>query len=689
MYNYFVVKATVGPSIAVIKKVFKDSGFGADIKPVVARKKRRGDALKDNFETGNTIESNNVDIEKKCLVKETSFDYDEDRTLTERNMDQTPKSSKILTKRVLRKPLRKINFLCDNSNNILLDTPLTLLFLLKILVDILVKKSFVLDIDLNKMIRRFFQKKLVTVRKLFSKINGFKGGVIFTSESSLTQATEKAEAVNMVAVVLKEIPIGTLAEAVCAAISEFDFIGSVGGKTCVTNQHLIMYVQARCAVVCFDSTDSLNAVIDTTFVLRSSNLCWSHLSSAKYAKYRKLGHTFLSCSIDEKLSLGGPSCRILLDNDKSRLVSIYVRHFTPIFYLVSFGNVSWAKIVGELFFFSLSAHNDSAVLGSSLKMKPVLMVSIDLDNRFAALEHSFVSLVEYINKLAKKLNTLGSMNQGVDIVISEDSGMATGDETIVRVAVFDSSVVSKIKDILNNLSIMIMSLSAKMDNTGLSINVSAKQEDVVYWHMESENMIMNKFNGVKIFSSGLDKEFLGAGVAIIMNNSLAHHVSKIKEVSNHLIFVQLLFKSKLLLVILSLYAGASAKTRFSQSSEINFFIAKAVNSSIFMVLGGDFNENGFRKNMSFKFYSDLDLVNSFNGYLLAKASTWSNSKGVMKVINYIFVSRSLFSAVASYKVVLVSEFFNTNYNVVLVLVGLGGFLNAHFNSNHIQTSKDK
>ncbi|KAG9303890.1 hypothetical protein G9A89_005800 [Geosiphon pyriformis] len=54
-------------------------------------------------ETDNTTESDNVNIEEECLVKKTSFNYDESGILAEGNLDQMPKNSKILTKRALGK----------------------------------------------------------------------------------------------------------------------------------------------------------------------------------------------------------------------------------------------------------------------------------------------------------------------------------------------------------------------------------------------------------------------------------------------------------------------------------------------------------------------------------------------------------------------------------------------------------
>ncbi|KAG9294949.1 hypothetical protein G9A89_017743 [Geosiphon pyriformis] len=237
------------------------------------------------------------------------------------------------------------------------------------------------------------------------------------------------------------------------------------------------------------------------------------------------------------------------------------------------------------------------------------------------------------------------------------------------------------------------------------INISAKQENVVHWHFDSGNLISvvtetklrfstrswiaDKFDRVRIFSSGLDVNFLGAGMTIIMNNSLIHHVSKVEEVPGHFISVRLLFKGKLLVSVLGLYAGASAGIRFGQASKINFFIAKTVNSSIFVVLSGDFNKDSSRKSASFKFCSDLGLVNLFGGHSLIGASTWSNSRGVEKVIDFIFVSEGLSAVITGHSVASVQDFFNTDYKTVSVSIGLSGFLNACLNSVCKQANKDR
>ncbi|KAG9287987.1 hypothetical protein G9A89_017582 [Geosiphon pyriformis] len=108
-------------------------------------------------------------------------------------------------------------------------------------------------------------------------------------------------------------------------------------------------------------------------------------------------------------------------------------------------------------------------------------------------------MVSQLSSGCQPLVIPSSQNQGVDIVISENLSVATTGKTVAGAVVFDNSVIGKIKDTLKNLAIMVIGLSAKMDNTELvwrfatcnvqGINVPTKQVDVVCWHKESENMI--------------------------------------------------------------------------------------------------------------------------------------------------------------------------------------------------------
>ncbi|KAG9301096.1 hypothetical protein G9A89_012479 [Geosiphon pyriformis] len=356
-----------------MKKSVKNFGVDTISKDIVSKKKRKEDVLRDEFKANDITESNSVNIKEKFLVKKTSVDYEKGEDL------------RLITKKALGKPLDKINFLDNSTNN-----------------DILLNNS-------------------VTTEK--------------TNNAKILVNTNLKKSVKCSnqTMVVKKIPVGMLAKAVCAqkAVVEFkhsdyanlvmlfymlsvdtnahniwDFIRSVNGKTYIINYYPAIYASARCITICFDFANFLDAVIEITPVLRNVNLHWFCLNSAKCAKCKKF------------------------------------------------------------------------------EIKPISLVSMDLNNRFVTLEHSFVSLTEHINKLAKRLDTsvliisqsslecqllvtLSLQNQGIDIVISKDSSVATSSGTNMGAVVFDQLTISKLEITLNNLLVTVIDLIAKVNNAGL------------------------------------------------------------------------------------------------------------------------------------------------------------------------------------------------------------------------------
>ncbi|KAG9299197.1 hypothetical protein G9A89_013845 [Geosiphon pyriformis] len=413
---------------------------------------------------GNTTESDSVDIEEKFLVEETSFNYGKSDILA-----------------ALGKPLEKIDFLGNDDNDILLDKS--------------VKSA---------------QEKLMVIRKLFSKINGFGGAstlskfagiirVIFIFELSLVQASKKAGEVKISVntdlkkssehsdqtVIIKKIPIETLAEAVYTALFEFGTVvlikiqlvslwqkavvkfDKVEQTDLVTACWFILIgknaVYVRCAVVCFETAKFLDVIMGTTSVLRGVNLHWSHLGFSKYAKYEKVGHILLNCSVGENLFFGRSSYRTLLNLDKSRLAIIYVKHSAPVACPVAFGKVSWAKIAGESLFSSLSMHSSLINSGFSLEMKPTLSVIVDIEKRFTILESSLTSLTGQFSELAKRLDSFMSADQMGNIVMGKNLGGTTGGKTAVKLVSFVFFKVKRLEIILERLSALVLSLTARFD----------------------------------------------------------------------------------------------------------------------------------------------------------------------------------------------------------------------------------
>ncbi|KAG9285951.1 hypothetical protein G9A89_002371 [Geosiphon pyriformis] len=199
---------------------------------------------------------------------------------------------------------------------------------------------------------------------------------------------------------------------------------------------------------------------------------------------------------------------------------------------------------------------------------------------------------------------------------------------------------------------------------------------------------MNKFVGIQIFTSGLNSGHMGSGIAIIMNNFLAQHVCKVLDIPGQFLSIKLFFKNKLSVLVLGLYAGSSLAVCFFQADDINSLIAKAVNKSFFVILGGDFNEDGSHKSASFRKYFDLGLVNSLSRSLFGKEAMWANSHRVTKIIDYVFMSSSLVNAILDCDVSGVEEYFDTDHKAVSVSVGLGGLLDVQLNSLYKQANKD-
>ncbi|KAG9303435.1 hypothetical protein G9A89_013761 [Geosiphon pyriformis] len=532
---------TVGLVIAVMKKTIKVSGSESGFKTIASRKKRK----EDGSETGNTTESESIDMEDGAFV--------------ERNPNQMPKNLHIMTKKVLEKPLGVIDY----------------------------------DIDLMAIAGKFSQKKLSFIRKIFLSMNGFErastpskfGGIIratFTLEKAMMTAEKLANDHSVVintnfkhpvnnctnrAIVMKKIPVGTSIEAVHAAMSEFgliktllytlpvgtnahdlwDFIGLVGEKTCVINHNPVSYTHACYVTVCFGSESDLVSAMAATPVIKEIGLHWSHLSLALCSVCSLLGHTSLNCVLVKVGSTLRSRKAPLFAWDQVRLVTIYAWKSTPISRPLAFSGKTWASVVGASL--EHSSHGAGSLFGSDNVGKPLPSVVNNLEKYLVNIESGLISFTRQIGVLAKRLDllvlavfqpspgcqlsvTLPSQNQGEDIVMGVGSSKTIGDETTTVNAtvkdLFASPYVAKLENMLKGLTALVLSLSAYFDgdmNNLVSIFTETKLKNKVCLWMAT------KFGGVQVFSSGLNSGYVGAGVAIVINNSLAKHVYKVSEVS--------------------------------------------------------------------------------------------------------------------------------------------------------------
>ncbi|KAG9298951.1 hypothetical protein G9A89_015973 [Geosiphon pyriformis] len=478
--------------------------------------------------------------------------------------------------------------------------------------------------------------------------------------------------------------------------------------------------------MCFVNKTSKLAAIGSTPVFKSMNLCWASLSLACCAYCKQFGHISTGCLLNGNFGVYGK--QVVTPQNQICLANIYKRKQTSIVYPVFFSEKTWAQVADG--FFSHVGLSDFFGTDSSSDAKPVLLVSNSLSDsclidQLASLEHSLGLLMDQVSIIMKKLSfvelvplvskphvspsvVLVPVMSNLNLKMALNNTLPSSPPSLLVVVV--DSVVNLSSSSSKVLTTKVGGLESKMVAlevsvefvlerlnclcSGLSINVPTKQKDIIHWHRDSENLvsiitetklkfnnkswIRNKFNEIRIFSSGLNKNFLGAGITIIMNTSLAHHVCKIFKVPGWLFLVKLLFKNKFSVSILGLYVKTSLAVCFFQANDINSVIARAVNESLFVVLGSNFNENGFQRCASFKRCLDLGLVNFLDGSFFVKMFTWTNFQGMAKTINFLFVSLNLVNAIVDCKVSDVGEFFDTDHHAVFASVSLGGLLNVQY-----------
>ncbi|KAG9290883.1 hypothetical protein G9A89_011033 [Geosiphon pyriformis] len=172
----------------------------------------------------------------------------------------TPKTKRVKNNLDYGSPLGSLDYNVNDDDSgplpFLLGIPLEKMWLdLKIVksqVEVAVRKSFALDINLSAVEGKSATAKTQLIRKLFSKINGFRGATTlskfeeiirstFTSSESLEKATSLAKENNIIvnsdlkrqgicsdwAVVIKEIPMDMPKKMIIAAVFEYGQIVSI------------------------------------------------------------------------------------------------------------------------------------------------------------------------------------------------------------------------------------------------------------------------------------------------------------------------------------------------------------------------------------------------------------------------------------------------------------------------------
>ncbi|KAG9295299.1 hypothetical protein G9A89_021230 [Geosiphon pyriformis] len=584
----------------------------------------------------------------------------------------------------------------------------------------IIRSSFISELSLKKAKNLAVYEKIV-VNVDVKQVNKLSDWVIVVKEipvnlsklavESVFSKFGKITSIKMhLITLLYTFPIGTIAHDLS------DLLESYGGKTCFIGRNPISYVHDRCAIVCFVDKTSKLAAIGSIPMFKGINLCWAGFFLACCAHCKQFGHISTEC---------------LLGRDSGTCVLIVC----PVF----FGRKTWAQVAGGSSFHEILSK--SSGVGLSSGAKPVSLVSESLGNSclaecLAFLECSLELLVDQVLDILKKLSFVklvplaSSFHVSYPVVVASvitnmDSDMTCDDMMVFSPPLF-SAVANLVVDLSSSSSKVLTTKVGGLESKMVALEMSVesvlerldclclglvilseklRRADVIQWHKDMNNLvsiftemklrgkirpwIVNKFNGIQVFTSGLNSGYIGSGIAIAMNNFLAKHVYKVFEVPGWLLSIKLLFKNKLFVSILGLYVGASALVWFFQASEINSFIAKTVNESSFFVLDSNFNENRSRKCASFKKCFDLDLINSLNRSPAMKTPTWCNFYGVSKMIDYVLVFSNLVNAVVDCNMANIMDHFDTDHMAVSVSVGLGGLFDDHWKFDVKNTSDAK
>ncbi|KAG9286499.1 hypothetical protein G9A89_014665 [Geosiphon pyriformis] len=439
------------------------------------------------------------------------------------------------------------------------------------------------------------------------------------------------------------------------------FLERTGGKTCIINKSLKTGKKICCAVVGFEFDDNPESVFRMELILGGIKLFWARMDL--------FGHFALKCDAPVA-SPSKPSRtfkRVVSNEHCLQLAKLYEKKSVPIFCPAAFGSKSWAQVV----LFAGSSDGFHFVFGFGSPFSGTLGLN---DSLSFVLQHK-ISATSFSSLLKVSATLIATKENLVLDMVMNDSELVLllPSSTFPSVSTLGLSS-SKV------LTTKVGSLKSKL--VALKTSVSSVLANGFIWkiamcNVQSINVpIVDKFEDVYVFTFGLNSEYLDAGVVAVMDSSLAKHVCKVFEMPGQLLSIRLLFKNKLSVSVLGLYAGALSAAQFSQAGEINSLIAKAANGSSFIILNSNFNKDSLRRSASFKKCVSLGLVNSLN------------SRGVEKTIDFVLVLLNLVSAIVNCNVMDVCDYFDTNHQAVSVSVDLGSLLNTQLNFLCRQANKD-
>ncbi|KAG9289272.1 hypothetical protein G9A89_007517 [Geosiphon pyriformis] len=232
--------------------VGSDSSYKIKIPPGGVKLSSKGVVLKGN-RSGQVIrQSNSIDTDEKASESEEVSDF----------KINTPQAKCFNNSAIIGSLLGSINYDMEEEEEVFLSSHKSFSLdkawidpkIIRTQVEVAVKKSFTLDINLSAVEKKSTTTKTQVIRKLFSGINGFGGATTsskfeeiirstFTSEASMEKAASLAKNNNIIvnsdlkrqgfpsdqAVVIKKIPIDMPKEMIVTTVSEFGQVAVAEG----------------------------------------------------------------------------------------------------------------------------------------------------------------------------------------------------------------------------------------------------------------------------------------------------------------------------------------------------------------------------------------------------------------------------------------------------------------------------
>ncbi|KAG9284067.1 hypothetical protein G9A89_022841 [Geosiphon pyriformis] len=297
-------------------------------------------------------------------------------------------------------------------------------------------------------------------------------------------------------------------------------------KTCVINCSLETGNQTHCIIIGFKSENELESAFYTEPIFGGMRFFWARLDL-------KFKHLALEYNASDTL-VSALSRKNFIKNafdvNCLQLVRLYVKKNVLIFYPATFIVFS-ASFSGGLLFESGSGSFFFGISGLGDSSPFVLTNNFSLNACLASLERSLELLGDQVSGILHKLGSMKlvslaplpssghlvalinvNLDSNLDIVLDNSVVMPVPLSVVPALGLSSLKILTTkvgcLEFKLVTLEALIGSVLKIATCNVREMNNSAKQENIICWHLKSNNMIKDKFNGIRIFTFGLKVGFL-------------------------------------------------------------------------------------------------------------------------------------------------------------------------------------